>query len=190
MKEEHFESLLRAADRSAAPPPEPRPDLAGCVRHEARVRRSGVSRRKLASALAGGYVAGLATVWGLSALAPSRPVNVAVDGMATSNSDNAPVDVAPPSGREPEQQKAHDIARSKPADVMLAKSPYQLLRELGAVSRQNNDFQGAIGLYSEALEAATDEESEVAYAQDDWLMTFLKRDRTLSKNASTQGDSI
>lgn len=190
MKEERFESLLRAANQSADPPPEPRPDLAGCVRQEVRVRRSRVSRLKLASALAGCYVAGLATMWGLSVFVSSRPVNVAVDGMATSNSDNAPVDVAPPSDREPEQQKAHDTARSMPPDVMLAKSPYQLLRELGTVSRQNNDFQGAIGLYSEALEAATDEEADVAYDQDDWLITLLKQDLILTKNTSTQGDSM
>jgi hypothetical protein len=190
MKEERIESLLRAADRSAAPPPKPQPDLAGCVRHEVRVRQSRVSRLKLASALAGCYVAGLATMWGLSVFASSRPVNVAVDGMATNRSDGNPFEAALPTVFESEQEKAHDIARSNPPDVVLAKSPYQLLRELGTVSRQNNDFQGTIGLYSGALQAATDEESEVAYAQDDWLMTFLKRDRILSKNTSTQGNPI
>jgi hypothetical protein len=129
-------------------------------------------------------------MWGLFALASPPPVNVAVDEMAMSNSDNAPIDVVPPSHREPEQPRAHDIARSKPPDVMLAKSPYQLLRRLGTVSRENNDFEGTLGLYNGALEAAAEEESEVAYTQDDWLMTFLKRDRILSKNTPTQGDSI
>lgn len=190
MNEERFESLLRAADRSAAPVPEPRPDFAISVRHEVRVRRSRVVRLKLASALAGCYVAGLATMWGLSVFASSRPADVTVARLATSNSDNTRVDVAPPSDRQPKQPMAHGIARSKSADVLLAKSRYQVLRELGAVSRKNNDFQGTIGLYSGALEAATDEESEVAYTQDDWLMTSLKRDRILSKNTSTQGDSI
>lgn len=178
MNDDQLESLLRAADESAGSPAAPLPDLADRVRKAHTQRRQRTVRVKFTVALAGCYVAGLATMW------------IVFAGAMTGQADVVERRSMP----RPQEQDApaQDDRQRKPIEqeFVAEKSRYELLRQMGNESQHRGDLQTAIAYFGQALDAATDVERTIAYEQDNWLLISLKKDRFASQVGPTKGDSI
>jgi hypothetical protein len=190
MNDEQLESLLRAADGSAGPSAAPPPGLAHRARttHARRCRRT--RRIKLASALSGCYVAGMITMWIVLRPAAVGRSDVAPRPSTPSNSSQAGIDT------QPTPRPEHDAPTppiEPPASIQpplgVETSRYELLRQLGDESQRRGDLQTAVAYYSQALDAATDQERRISYQQDNWLLISLKTGRLSSEHPPTQGDS-
>ncbi len=175
MNDEQLESLLRAADESAGSPAVPSPDLADRVR-KAHTRRR---QRRFAVALAGCYVAGLATMWIVFAFATTGQGDVAEHQsmLRPWREQHVPM---------------QDDQQHKPIEpeFVAEKSRYELLRQMGNESQRRGDLQTAIAYFGQALDAATDVEQTISYEQDNWLLISLKKDRFATQVGPKQGDSI
>ncbi len=176
MNDEQLESLLRAADESAGSPAVPSPDLADRVRKAHTRRRQRSVRVKFAVALAGCYVAGLATMWIVFASATTGPADVAERRSM-------------PRPRREQDAPMQDRQPIEP-EFVAEKSRYEMLRQMGDKSQRRGDLQTAVAYFGQALDAATDVERTISYEQDNWLLISLKKDRFASQVRPTKGDSI
>lgn len=191
MNNEQLESLLRAADESSPFPDKPLAGLADRVRSTFSRRQVRRRRIKLVGGLASCYIAGMLTMWSVFSFRSTGQVDVAGRPTSTSNvpeefaeslvNTKLDQDVLTPSD--------HQHALIEP-DPITAISRYELLRRLGDECHQRNDFQGAVAHYKNALDAATDAELGISFAQDDWLLVSLKKDRIAAQQHTTTGDSI
>ncbi len=179
MNDDQLESLLRAADESAGFPAAPLPDLADRVRKAHTHRRQRTVRVKFAVALAGCYVAGLATMWIVFAGATTGPADVAERRSM-------------PRPRREQDAPMQDRQQRKPIEpeFVAEKSRYELLRQMGDKSQRRGDLQTAVAYFGQALDAATDVERTISYKQDNWLLISLKKDRFATQVGPKQGDSI
>ena len=193
MNDKQLESLLRDADHSA-PPVEKRADLAGCVRQIERRRHSRSRRLKQSAAFSACYLAGIATAWLLfSATQPQTRDEAAGQSAARrSHPKRAEIDNRIPSAgqlrRNPETPR--DKATAPSLETVAGESRYEWFRQLGNESRLRNDLPTAVAYYGQALAAATDEELQISYDRDDWLLISLKKDRATTSDQPQPGDSI
>lgn len=181
VNDESLEVLLKAADASAALPPDPRPDLADRVRdrHEESRRR----RRRIhyLAASAAGYLAGLLTMWLWAGNHSFDATPGHGPGGGLSGRPDSPTIPDPPAIRA---LRERDPLRPGLADgqkLLPNPNPYDRLRRLGdEYLLQRGDVQLAVEFYSRALNALSEEELAIS-DEDTWLLISLKRDRLITK---------
>jgi hypothetical protein len=179
--DDDLESLLRMADDAADAPPSPSRDLAGRSRRlqESRTKRS--RRLRTAAAFAGCYFAGMLTMHCVA-----RPTEQTIDAPGVVSVDEQKRSTE---SIDPVPTERPEIGHRTQLPKFVPLSRYQLLRQLGDENVGRNDFEGAVALYSQALDAATSDEMRIQYGEDNVLLMSLKKDRIV-QNSGTRGDSI
>jgi hypothetical protein len=167
MNDEHFvDGLLGAPASGLTDMPLRETTLATTVRILRRQRR--VRRMAMALALAGCYLAGVATVTFV------RPATAEGDlARQTSNPDAAPVEVARPAGPLVDNQPPGTAILTAPRK---SRTQFELLRDLGDANLlDRRDPESATRCYRMALRYATPDERAWAATEGTWLLRAVNQ---------------
>jgi hypothetical protein len=188
MNDEQLEALLRAAgrmDESVARLPR---ELSTQVR--LRKQRNERRRRRVAAVavLAGGYLAGLATMW-LWNTAAAVPERAVVDRSGPAADERSELLAALPA--DGLRRAAPPPGQPEHAIVFPQTSAYESLRRLGdEYLHGKGDVVTAVEFYRRALDEASPDELAGWDESDSWLLRSLKRDRLALAHENGTGDAI